>query len=56
MDKPCLVQINCTPDGSTGNIMEGIRREAEADGWRCYTLCAGTRQAKRQWAAAVLEA
>lgn len=41
MKKPVLVQINCTPGGSTGKIMQSISRAAQNTGFESHMICAG---------------
>ena len=46
MQQLCLVQINCSHNGSTGTIMNSIHAAAVQSGWRSYTICVGTKQAR----------
>ncbi len=41
MKKPVLVQINCSPVGSTGRIMRAISEAAQDSGFESYMICAG---------------
>lgn len=44
----CLVQINCSHNGSTGTIMKSIHAATMLSGWQSYMICAGTRQARER--------
>lgn len=46
MNQLCLIQINCSNNGSTGTIMNSIHAAAIQSGWRSYTICVGTKQAR----------